>query len=258
MFGMKGKDMEKCRRCSRPSCIWPQVCINLDTDHSKLTTLYRKVNSREDIKKAFIGSGVRYDLLFPEWNKNAGKAERDYLEELITLHVSGRLKVAPEHSAAHVLSLMRKAPFSLFRKLKSQFDFITKKYGLRYELIPYFISSMPGCTEQDMRELMKEVKELGVRPEQVQDFTPTPMTMSTLLYYTGKDPFTGKKVYVATRPEEKKRQKELFFTRAESDRRYSPGARKTKTFSPKVGAGERFKKSDATKKNSSKKRTGTR
>jgi uncharacterized radical SAM protein YgiQ len=235
MYGMKGKDMERCNKCSRPSCIWPQVCNNLDTSHNKLTGLYKKVNNREEIKKAFIGSGVRYDLLFPEWNKNAGKAEREYLEELITGHVSGRLKVAPEHTAPHVLTLMRKAPFALFRKLRKQFVEITEKHQLKYELIPYFISSMPGCTEQDMKELAKEVKVLGIKPEQVQDFTPTPMTMSTLLYYTGKDPVTGKMVYVATKPEEKKRQKEFFFRQPASsvssgfDRKQSTGDRQQAT-----------------------------
>jgi uncharacterized radical SAM protein YgiQ len=262
MYGMKGIDIEKCKKCSRPSCIWPQVCNNLDTDHSKLTALYRKVNRREDIKKAFIGSGVRYDLLFQEWNKNAGRAERDYLEELITGHVSGRLKVAPEHSVAHVLSLMRKAPFLLFRKLKSQFDAITRKHQLRYELIPYFISSLPGCTEHDMRELMKDVKELGIRPEQVQDFTPTPMTLSTLIYYTGKDPFTGKKVFVATRPEEKKRQKEFFFRTHDlsagsgSHRHEATSDRFRKAPFP-GGARSGFKKFDKDKKQPPKKRTGT-
>ena len=285
MYGMKGVDMARCMKCSRPSCIWPQVCNNLDTSHAKLTDLYKKVNRRGDIKKAFIGSGVRYDLLFTEWNKNAGKAEREYLEELITGHVSGRLKVAPEHTAPHVLALMRKAPFALFRKLKKKFDEITEKNQLRYELIPYFISSMPGCTEQDMRELAKEASAMGLKPEQVQDFTPTPMTLSTLIYYTGKDPYTGKKVYVATKSEEKKRQKEFFFLRNEGERRQAPGVRFRKaphsgkpasqqrgdgrpvTKAPlpgehapqKRGAGGGFIKHDNKKKHPPKqKRTGTR
>jgi uncharacterized radical SAM protein YgiQ len=208
---MKGKDMKLCRVCSRPSCIWPAVCTNLNVNHKSLTELYKKVDRVEGIKKSFIGSGVRYDLLFPEWNKAAGRDETDYLEELVRNHVSGRLKVAPEHTSPHVLSLMRKAPFELFRKLKSRFEGILKKYDLRYEIIPYFISSHPGCSDQDMKALAGEVKSLGIRPEQVQDFTPTPMTLSTLIYYTGFDPYTGKKVYVARSSDDKKRQKEYFF-----------------------------------------------
>ncbi len=211
MYLMKGKDMNLCKSCSRPSCIWPAVCKNLNTNHRNLTDLYRKVDMMEGVKKSFVGSGVRYDLLFPEWNKNAGRDEGEYLEELVSKHVSGRLKVAPEHTSPLVLSYMRKAPFDLFRKLKKRFDNIITRHGLKYELIPYFISSHPGCTDSDMKDLVAEVKSLGIRPEQVQDFTPTPMTLSTLIYYTGFDPFTGKKVYVARSSEDKKRQKEYFF-----------------------------------------------
>lgn len=211
MYGMKGKDLHVCSGCSRPSCIWPSVCANLDTDHKRLTDLYRKADSIEGIKKIFIGSGIRYDLLFPEWNKKAGKNEVEYLEELISRHVSGRLKVAPEHTGADVLKLMRKSPFSLFRRLKSSFDAITGSRELNLELIPYFISSHPGCEEKDMKALRSEIMDLKVKPEQVQDFTPTPMTFSTLLYYTGSDPYTGKKAYVARKIEEKRRQKEYFF-----------------------------------------------
>jgi uncharacterized radical SAM protein YgiQ len=211
MYGMKGKDIKLCNCCSRPSCIWPSVCRNLITSHSDLTDLYRKVDRMKGIKKSFIGSGVRYDLLFPEWNKNAGRDEGEYLEELITNHVSGRLKVAPEHTSPHVLSYMRKVPFDLYRKLKKRFDNIKTKHDLKYELIPYFISAHPGCTDADMQDLVKEVKSLGIKPEQVQDFTPTPMTLSTLMYYTGFDPYTGKKVHVARSIEDKRRQKEYFF-----------------------------------------------
>jgi len=211
MYMMKGKNMKLCQVCSRPSCIWPSVCRNLNTSHKQLTELYRKVDSLEGIKKSFIGSGVRYDLLFPEWNLNAGSDEGEYLEELITKHVSGRLKVAPEHTSPKILSYMRKAPFYLFRKLKTRFDSIIKRHALKYEIIPYFISSHPGCKDSDMSELVDEVKSLGIKPEQVQDFTPTPMTLSTLMYYTGFDPYSGKKIYVARKPEDKKRQKEFFF-----------------------------------------------
>jgi uncharacterized radical SAM protein YgiQ len=211
MYSMKGIDGELCIKCSRPSCIWPAVCRNLNTDHGELTRLYKKVNSIQGIRKAFIGSGVRYDLLFPRWNPVAGKAEAEYLSELIKAHVSGRLKVAPEHTSPNVLNLMRKSPFSLFRKLKEQFEKITSGEGLKYEIIPYFISSHPGSTEETMSELAREVRSLGIRPEQVQDFTPTPMTLSTTMYYCGFDPYTGKKVFVARDIGQKRRQKDYFF-----------------------------------------------
>ena len=211
MYRMKGRDMKLCNNCSRPSCIWPAVCKNLNTSHKDLTDLYKKVDRTEGIRKSFIGSGVRYDLLFPEWNKSAGRDEGEYLDELIKNHVSGRLKVAPEHTSPHVLSYMRKVPFELFRKLKRRFDNIRAKHDLKYEMIPYFISGHPGCTDADMKDLVAEVKSLGIKPEQVQDFTPTPMTLSTLMYYTGFDPYTGKKIYVARNIEEKRKQKEYFF-----------------------------------------------
>jgi uncharacterized radical SAM protein YgiQ len=211
MYRMKGENLKLCRSCSRPSCIWPDVCRNLNTSHRELTELYRKVDRMAGIKKSFIGSGVRYDLLFPEWNPKAGREESEYLEELIVNHVSGRLKVAPEHTSGRVISLMRKVPFTLFRKLKERFDIIVKKHRKNFEIIPYFISSHPGCTETDMSDLAAEVKNLGIKPEQVQDFTPTPMTLSTLMYYTGFDPYSGKKVYVARKIEEKRRQKDYFF-----------------------------------------------
>ena len=211
MYRMKGKDTEMCLRCARPSCIWPSVCINLNTSHKQLTELYKQVNNTEGIKKAFISSGVRYDLLFPDWNKKAGRDEGEYLEELVRNHISGRLKVAPEHTSPKVINSMRKAPFDLFRQLKRRFDNIMKKSGLNYEIVPYFISSHPGCTDNDMKDLVSEVKSLGVRPEQVQDFTPTPMTLSTLMYYTGIDPYNGKGIYVARKIEDKRRQKEFFF-----------------------------------------------
>ena len=229
MYKMKGRNTEMCLKCSRPSCIWPAVCTNLETDHSLLTSLYKKVSKIEGIKKAFIGSGVRYDLLFPDWNKSAGRAEAEYLEELVTNHVSGRLKVAPEHTSPEVLSLMRKVPFTLFKKLKRKFDEVSKKHNLKYEIVPYFISSLPGCTERDMSDLASEVKGMGIKPEQVQDFTPTPMTLSTLMYYTGFDPYTGKKVFVARNIEEKRRQKEFFFWYKSHDQR------KANTPKPVVG-----------------------
>ena len=211
MYGMKGKDYTKCQNCSRPSCIWPAICNNLDTDHKRITELYRKVDRTNGIKKSFVGSGVRYDLLFPECNKNAGRNEDEYLQELISNHVSGRLKVAPEHTSPDVLTEMRKPPFNLFRKLKNRFDRITKARGLNLELIPYFISSHPGCSAEDMKALAAEMQTLGIKPEQVQDFTPTPMTLATTMFYTGLNPYTAKKLFVARNIAEKRKQKDYFF-----------------------------------------------
>jgi uncharacterized radical SAM protein YgiQ len=211
MYGMKGRDMDMCLKCSRPSCIWPSICPNLDTDHTKLLALYRKVRSLPGIRKAFVGSGIRYDLFLSEWNRNAGKTEREYFRELVRHHVSGRLKVAPEHTDKEVLKLMRKVPFEVFRKLKERFDEIVRQDGLNFELVPYFISSHPGSDKDTMKRLSNEVRSLGIRPEQVQDFTPTPMTLSTLIYYTGFDPATGRKIFVERDPVSKKRQKDYFF-----------------------------------------------
>ena len=211
MYGMKGKDAQKCQSCSRPSCIWPTICNNLETSHKRVTDLYRKVDKINGVKKSFIGSGVRYDLLLSEWNKNAGRDEQEYLQELISNHVSGRLKVAPEHTSPEVLAEMRKPFFELFKKLKSRFDRITKAQGLKLELIPYFISSHPGCGDKEMKALAQEMQVLGIKPEQVQDFTPTPMTLSTTMFYTGMNPYTGKKLFVARDIKEKRRQKDYFF-----------------------------------------------
>ncbi|HUW92467.1 MAG TPA: YgiQ family radical SAM protein [Bacteroidales bacterium] len=211
MYHMTGRDKERCARCGRPSCIWPSVCNNLETSHRDLTALYKKVNALPYIKKAFVGSGVRYDLLFKEYNPSAGKDEENYLRELIVSHTGGRLKVAPEHTDDEVLYLMRKTSFSLFRKLREKFIKIIRDNGLKYELIPYFISSHPGSTGQKMGNLARELKDLGLHPEQVQDFTPTPMTLATAMYYLGYDPYTGKKVYVARDIAEKRKQKDYFF-----------------------------------------------
>lgn len=211
MYGMKGRNSARCRRCSAPSCIWPEVCDNLDTDHSRLTDLYNKVSSLPGIRGAFIGSGIRYDLLFREWNPSAGQAEKEYLRVLVSNHLSGWFKVAPEHTSPKVLGYMRKSPFEIFKKLKESVDGIKQTKDLNYRIIPYFISGHPGCTIDDMKELESEVRSLGIRPEQVQEFTPTPMTLSTAMYYLGFDPYTGEKLYVSKDAGEKRRQKELFF-----------------------------------------------
>ena len=211
MYRMAGRDRERCMKCGRPSCIWPSVCDNLDTSHSDLTALYRRVNALPYIKKAFIGSGVRYDLLMKDYNRNAGKDEDQYLRELIVNHTSGRLKVAPEHTDDEVLYLMRKTSFRHFRRLREKFLTIIKENRLKYELIPYFISAHPGTDSRKMEALARELSDLGMHPEQVQDFTPTPMTLATAMFYLGFDPYTGKKIFVERDIAAKKRQKGYFF-----------------------------------------------
>jgi uncharacterized radical SAM protein YgiQ len=211
MYRMAGRNRERCYKCGRPSCIWPSVCDNLETSHRDLLALYKSVGSLPYVKKAFVGSGIRYDLLLKESNPSAGRDEENYLKELIVSHTSGRLKVAPEHTDDEVLFLMRKSSFMYFRKLREKFSGIVHNNGLKYELVPYFISAHPGTTEEKMGAMARELKGLGLHPEQVQDFTPTPMTLATAMYYLGFDPYTGKKVYVARDIAEKRRQKEYFF-----------------------------------------------
>ncbi|MBP5366347.1 MAG: YgiQ family radical SAM protein [Bacteroidales bacterium] len=212
MYGMHGRDESKCDICARPSCIFPKVCANLNTDHSRLIALYRKVDSLGGIKKSFIGSGVRYDMLL---NDNATpeekKSHEEYIRELVARHVSGRLKVAPEHTSDAVLNVMRKPSFSLFGRFKREFDRINKQCGLNQQIIPYFISSHPGCHEADMAELACLTHDMDFQLEQVQDFTPTPMTVSTVIYYSGVHPYTLKPVFTARTPDEKLRQRMFFF-----------------------------------------------
>ena len=212
MYGMHGKDLERCQRCQRPSCLHPQPCSNLNTDHSQLLDIYHAVDALPQVKKSFIGSGVRYDLsMHRTGDPRIDKVNARYNEELIRFHVSGRLKVAPEHTSDEVLMLMRKPSFELFKRFKAFFDRVNAKYNLRQQLIPYFISSHPGCREADMAELAAITKELDFRLEQVQDFTPTPMTVSTETYYTGFHPYTLKPVYCAKTPMEKQAQRLFFF-----------------------------------------------
>ncbi len=212
MYGMHGKDLECCQRCQRPSCLHPQPCSNLNTDHSQLLDIYHAVDALPEVKKSFIGSGVRYDLsMHRTGDPRVDKINAKYNEELIRFHVSGRLKVAPEHTSDDVLMLMRKPSFELFRRFKALFDRVNVKYNLRQQIIPYFISSHPGCSEADMAELAVITKELDFRLEQVQDFTPTPMTVSTEAYYTGLHPYTLKPVYCAKTPMEKQAQRLFFF-----------------------------------------------
>ena len=212
MYGMKGRNIKACEKCKRPSCIHPQICSNLDTNHSALLDIYRAVDALPGIKKSFIGSGVRYDLILHHSKDEAtNRAAMDYARELITRHVSGRLKVAPEHTSDRVLRLMRKPSFQLFYDFKRIFDRINQEEHLNQQLIPYFISSHPGCTESDMAQLAEITKKLNFHLEQVQDFTPTPMTVSTETWYTGYDPYTLEKVYSAHSPKEKLAQRQYFF-----------------------------------------------
>ena len=212
MYGMHGRNINACERCKRPSCIHPQICPNLDTNHSRLIDVYRAVDALPGIKKSFIGSGVRYDLLlYHSKDEAANQAAREYTRELITRHVSGRLKVAPEHTSDRVLHLMRKPSFQQFYDFKRIFDRICREEGLNQQIIPYFISSHPGCHEEDMAQLASLTRKLGFKLEQVQDFTPTPMTVSTETWYTGYDPYTLEPVFSAKTPREKEAQRQYFF-----------------------------------------------
>ena len=212
MYRMSGRDRSLCERCKRPSCIHPAICPNLNADHRPLLDIYRAVDALPEIKKSFIGSGVRYDLLLhPYKDPQLCRAAQDYTRELIVRHVSGRLKVAPEHTADGVLQLMRKPSFRLFHTFRNLFNKINREEGLNQQIIPYFISSHPGCTEEDMAELAAETREMDFRLEQVQDFTPTPMTVSTVAWYSGFHPYTLQPVRSARTPQEKLRQRMFFF-----------------------------------------------
>lgn len=212
MYALGGKDKNICAKCVRPSCLHPGICKNLNVDHSKLLDIYKSVDNIPEIKKSFIGSGVRYDLaMAPDKDQKVAETNKQYLNELIKNHVSGRLKVAPEHTSDRVLNLMRKPSFSLFYKFKEIFDKVNSRYKLNQQLIPYFISSHPGCHTEDMAELAAETKELDFHLEQVQDFTPTPMTLATEMYYTNYNPYTGEKVYTAHGENEKLKQRQFFF-----------------------------------------------
>lgn len=212
MYAMSGKDKSICEKCKRPSCINPNICRNLNTDHRPLLDIYKSVDSIPGVKKSFIGSGVRYDLLLHKSDdENINKAAREYTRELICKHVSGRLKVAPEHTSDRVLKLMRKPSFTQFEAFKRIFDEINIKENLKQQIIPYFISSHPGCKEEDMAELAVKTKNLNFHLEQVQDFTPTPMTVSTETWYTGFNPYTLEPVFSAKTQREKLAQRQFFF-----------------------------------------------
>lgn len=220
MYGMHGRNLKACEKCKRPSCIHPAICPNLNTDHSQLLDIYHAVDALPEVKKSFIGSGVRYDLLLHEsQDEKSNEAARQYTRELICRHVSGRLKVAPEHTSDEVLRLMRKPSFRLFERFKRVFDKINREENMRQQLIPYFISSHPGCREEHMAELAVLTKRMDFHLEQVQDFTPTPMTIATETWYTGYDPYTLEPVFSAKTPREKLAQRQFFFWYKPEERR---------------------------------------
>ncbi|NLB62618.1 MAG: YgiQ family radical SAM protein [Fibrobacter sp.] len=212
MYALAGKDLEICARCERPSCIFPQICSNLDTNHEPLLKIYRAVRQHPKVKHAFVGSGIRYDLLLQKNTDEKTQASlQSYTQELIQHHVSGRLKVAPEHVSSRVLKLMRKPEFNLFQEFAQEFKRINQQHNLRQQIIPYFISSHPASQLEDMAELAAATKDMGFRLEQVQDFTPTPMTMATTIFATGVHPISLKPIFTAQTPEEKLAQKRFFF-----------------------------------------------
>ncbi|MBR5541680.1 MAG: YgiQ family radical SAM protein [Bacteroides sp.] len=220
MYAMGGTDQDKCRKCKRPSCIHPKVCPNLNTDHRPLLDIYHAVDAIPGIKKSFIGSGVRYDLLLHESKDPAiNRSTKEYTRELIAKHVSGRLKVAPEHTSDSVLHVMRKPSFSQFYDFKKIFDKINNELNLRQQIIPYFISSHPGCTQEDMAELAVITKRLDFHLEQVQDFTPTPMTVATEAWHTGYHPYTLQPIFSAKTQREKLAQRMFFFWYKPEERR---------------------------------------
>lgn len=210
MYGMHGKDPSRCAVCRRKSCLFPSPCSNMDRNHERVLALYRRVDAVKGIRHSYIGSGVRYDLFLDEKGFVDGSGKK-YLRELMLHHTSGRLKVAPEHTEDKVLYYMAKPSFRLFERLRAEFDKINREEGTHTELVPYFISSHPGCTLQDMRKLASNKSLKGIWMEQVQDFMPTPMTTSSIMFCTGLDPRTMKEVFVEHDPERKKEQKSLFF-----------------------------------------------
>ncbi len=212
MYKMKGKDQSICDKCVSPSCIHPTVCYNLDTNHQPLLDIYKSASAHPGVKKAFVGSGIRYDLLVGKTAKEERENHyNEYVDQLVTHHVSGRLKIAPEHTSDAVLKVMRKPSFKLFHDFKKKFDAVCQKRHLKHQLIPYFISSHPGSQVEDMANLAGETKELGFKLEQVQDFTPTPMTVATVIYYSGYHPYTLKKMYTARTSTEKREQNRFLF-----------------------------------------------
>ena len=210
MYGMKGRNGDLCAKCVRKSCLFPRPCRNLDRSHSRLLALYAKVGAVKGIRHSYIGSGIRYDLFLDE-SGYVDESSYPYFRELVLEHTSGRLKVAPEHTEDKVLKLMAKPSFRLFMRLRDEFDRIVSENGRHCGLVPYFISGHPGCTMQDMERLSRNPALKGLYMDQVQDFTPTPMTASSVMFYSGYDPGTMQKVFVERNIERKRRQKSFFF-----------------------------------------------
>lgn len=243
MYNMQGKDLSICEKCKRPSCIHPAVCKNLNIDHNALTDIYRSVDKLPGIKRSYIGSGVRYDMLLAETkDEQTAKSQREYMRELISRHVSGRLKIAPEHTSDQVLYMMRKPSFNYFYQFKKIFEQINKEEGLNQQLIPYFISSHPACQNQDMAQLADITKKLNFRLEQVQDFTPTPMTVATEIYYSGYHPYTLEPVFTARTKEEKLAQRQYFFWYKEAGSPKHGARRKSENTTHKGGFKENAKR----------------
>ncbi|MDL2313178.1 YgiQ family radical SAM protein, partial [Bacteroidales bacterium OttesenSCG-928-B11] len=212
MYKMRGRDQRACVKCKKPSCLHPTICNNLDINHKPLTSLYRKVRDLKNVKRITIGSGIRYEMLVTQRKENDRQnGLTEYTEEVIRYHVSGRLKIAPEHTMDHVVYKMRKPSFQLFSSFHRQFIAINKRLDKNQQLIPYFMSAHPGCRLDDMRELRKEAHKLRLITDQVQEFTPTPMTYSTAIYYLGFDPYTGDKVFVEKDMRKRKEQHSYFF-----------------------------------------------
>lgn len=218
MYRMKGIDLNICKKCQKPSCIFPFICTNLDVDHQQIIDIYNRASKVKGVNKITVGSGIRYDMLYDRHMQMTPQGKK-YAQQIIKYHVSGRLKIAPEHTSDQVLDLMRKPTFTLFRKFQSFFEQENKSLGLKQQLIPYFISSHPGCNWEDMANLSIENQQKRFYIEPVQDFTPTPMTLATVMFYTGLNPYTMKPVYVAKNENEKKIQRDFFFWHKPNERK---------------------------------------
>lgn len=200
MYGLVCKHPEAMRHCRRPSCIFPAICAHLETSDKRAAGLLQQVRNRQGVKHVAVSSGVRYDLM---------ERQPGYFRELVGHHVGGLLKVAPEHLGEHVTALMRKPGRKAFERFLARFREESARAGKRQHVVPYLMSGHPGCRTEDMLELALALKKLGMTVDQVQDFTPTPGTLSTCMYYTGMDPETGKRVHVPVSDREKGLQKAL-------------------------------------------------
>ncbi|MEG1642509.1 MAG: YgiQ family radical SAM protein, partial [Synergistaceae bacterium] len=188
--------------CLGKSCLYPSPCRKLEVDHTDYINLLRKLREMPGIKKVFVRSGLRYDYILAD-KKN------EFLEELCKYHISGQLKIAPEHVSRNVLKYMRKAPKEVTSEFIEKYRKMNEKIGMKQFLVPYFMSAHPGSTLKEALELAEYIRDTGIRPEQVQDFTPTPGSISTCMYHTGIDPMSGESVYVPKTFEERKLQRAL-------------------------------------------------